>query len=212
MCALKDNKPGQKKRLSHPALAITPCDQVSWQETGAYLVTQKAVMRCKGKVTSQKAGARSLGCAEGSTPKCRWTRMFPVSITHLLAVNKGIKAESSSFGVIGIPYIWQIVAFRGKTRAANNPHSRVVLLLRFQPSSRFLQQQQQQQQGSAVRRDSRCVSLHKATLKFSQRPLASMCLAGRLELPTVFTNTPRSTSPTSQHICLLQDSLLGGNY
>lgn len=40
-----------------------PCDRDSWQETGAYLVTQRAVVRCKGKVTSQKARARGLGCA-----------------------------------------------------------------------------------------------------------------------------------------------------
>lgn len=63
----------KKKRLSHPAVGVTPCDQVSWQETGAYLVPRRAVMRCKEKVTSLKAGARSLGCTEDSILqlKCR---------------------------------------------------------------------------------------------------------------------------------------------
>lgn len=73
------------------------------------------MVRCKGKVTSQKAGAQSLGCADDSMLwfKCRLKiKPFSFSFGNLSAVNKEIREGSSSFGFIGMPYMWEIIAFR----------------------------------------------------------------------------------------------------
>lgn len=57
----------------------------------------------KGYITESRA--QSLGCARDSILWLKFEKkLFPVSFRNVLAVNKGMKAESGSFGVLGIVY------------------------------------------------------------------------------------------------------------